>query len=79
MKIADYFTKPPATIHHVAKIGNLEMLASPVEWICRIGGRQWNGPAPDLATAMLRGFQCAAEQLREPTIVLMKLKKSGQL
>jgi hypothetical protein len=79
MKIADYFTRPPATIHHVALIGDLELLASPVEWICRIGGRQWSGAAPDLATAMLRGFQCAAEQLREPVAVLIKLKKSGQL
>ena len=64
----------------VAKIGIVSLLVkADGSWIARIGGAQWEGLANGEVQAMQRAAQMVAEQLREVTITLIKLKKLGEI
>ena len=64
----------------VAKIGIVSLLVkADGGWLVRIGGAQWDGLAADEPQAMQRAAQMAAEQLREITVTLIRLKKRGEI
>ena len=64
----------------VAKIGIVSLLVkADGSWLVRIGGAQWEGLAADEPQAMQRAAQMVAEQLRDITIQLIKLKKLGEI
>lgn len=64
----------------VAKIGIVSLLVkADGSWLVRIGGSQWEGTANDEAQAMQRAAQMVAEQLRDITVTLIKLKKLGEI
>ena len=64
----------------VAKIGIVSLLVkADGSWLVRIGGAQWEGLAAGEAQAMQRAAQMVAEQLRDITIQLIKLKKRGEI
>lgn len=64
----------------VAKIGIVSLLVkADGGWLVRIGGAQWEGLATGEAQAMQRAAQMVAEQLRDITIQLIKLKKRGEI
>ena len=77
MNLSDKFGPPSPSGYRSAKIGIVELLVCKSTWICRIGFKQWDGPASSEDQAILRSWQCAADQLREPVGLLMKFKKAG--
>lgn len=60
MSLRDLFTKTPP---HRAVIGIAELLVFKNTWICRIGGKQWDGPAADYAQARIRAAQCLRDNI----------------
>lgn len=79
MTLAEKFGPKLPSGYRSAKIGIVELLARDKEWICRIAGKQMSGPAANENQAILRAWQCAAENLREPVALLIKFKKAGLL
>ncbi len=77
--IADLFGLQSPQGYRRAQFGIVELLASPVTWICRIGNAQWDGAANDELDAMRKAAQCCAAHMRVVFPVLVKLKKSGDL
>lgn len=73
------FTSNPSDLFHVAKIEIVELLISDKSWICRIGHRQWDGNAEGLEHAKKLALKCMADKLRAPTMLLMRLKKAGEI
>jgi hypothetical protein len=64
----------------VARIGIVSVMTrAEGTWIVRIGGMQWADNAANEAQAMQRAAQMVAEQLRAPTMELIKLKKLGEI
>lgn len=74
--IRELFSPTPP---HVAQIGIAYLLVTSKAWICRIGDKQWDGPASGFDHARKLAVQCLAEQIRPITGQLIKLKKAGDL
>lgn len=79
MSILEALFKPSGYGYETAKIGICSFYASQTGWICRIGLSQWNGQAHGILSAKKQAIKCMADQLREPTMLLMKLKKAGEI
>ena len=63
-----------------AKIGIVQMLTrADGTWIVRIGGLQFSDTATTESQAMQRAAQMVAEQLRDITVQLIKLKNAGDI
>lgn len=75
MKLTELF-KETRSNYSCAKFESVELLADKSHWICRIGQKQWDGPADNLDQSMQRAMQCAADQLRDVVTVLIKAKKA---
>lgn len=76
--IADLFAPKIGTSRRHVN-GIFELVVTSKTWICRIGGKQWDGEATSEIQAMQRAFQCAADQIRPMFSVLVKLKNEREI
>ena len=65
--LRELFTKTPP---HRAVIGICELVVTSRTWICRIGGKQWDGDAADFTQARIRAAQCMRDNIAPIALIV---------